>query len=354
MGRMVCFFYTARHVMQAPIRPRVLRRRSFFLAVLAAVAGVVGFSSFSAQAEPARFPNKPVRLVVPYPPGGTADILARDIGARLGAELGQSVVIENRAGAGTAIGARYVSRAPSDGYTLFLGTSTSHVMNPAVNAEGVGYDPVRDFTPLAAIGEVPYVIVTTPGKEMDSLDALVSRAAASEKPLAYASAGTGSANHLAGELLERLTGISLTHVPYKGSAPALNDVLAGQVDFMFDLTTTSKAHIEAGRLVPLGVTAAQRSRALPDVPTTAELGRSDLVLTSWFGLFAPAALPEDVAATLTIALEKVLSDEGVRVTLGRQGLSVLPLFAADFGVFLRRDLGYWQGVVRAAHVAING
>lgn len=316
--------------------------------------GVAGIGAISAQAESADYPVKPLRLVVPYPPGGTADILARDIGARLATELGQPVVIENRAGAGTAIGARHVAGAAPDGYTLFLGTSTSHVMNPAVNPQGVGYDPIRDFTPLAAIGEVPYVIVTTPEKGLSSLDDLLSRTAAADRPLSYASAGTGSANHLAGELLGNLTGVPLIHVPYKGSAPALNDVLAGQVDFMFDLMTTSQAHIQSGKLVPLALTAGQRTSALPDVPTTAELGRPELALTSWFGLFAPASLPPEVAAKLTASLESVLADEQVRVRLGQQGLNALPLVAADFGAFLRRDLGYWQGVVRAAHVDVNG
>lgn len=331
-----------------------LRSRGFLLAALALFAIAVGIRTLPAQSLATGFPAKPVRLIVPYSPGGTADILARDLGARLGEELGQSVVIENRAGAGTAIGARHVASAEPDGYTLFLGTSTSHVMNPAVNAQGVGYDPVADFTPLAAIGEVPYVIVTRPDRGIASLQDLLAQAAQGKRLFSYASAGPGSANHLAGELLANLTGVELLHVPYKGSAPALNDVLAGQVDFMFDLTTTSHAHLQAGRLQALAVTAPERAGTLPDVPTTAEQGQSELVLTSWFGVFAPARIPAEVEEKLAASLQKVLAADDVRAGLARHGLTALPLVAGDFGNFVRRDLGYWQGVVRAADVGTKG
>src|SRR5690606_981159 len=323
----------------------------------AAFAVAVTIASFALPVTPSfagDFPAKPVRLVVPYAPGGTADILARDLAARLRTELGQPVVIENRAGAGTAIGARYVAQAEADGYTLFLGTSTSHVVNPAVNPSGVGYDPVKDFTPLAAIGEVPYLIVTRPDKGIHSFSDLVNAARQADKPLSYASAGQGSANHLAGELLANLLGTPLLHVPYKGSAPALNDVLAGQVDFMFDLTTTSQAHVQAGKLEALAVTAAERVSNLPQVPTASEEGHPELVVTSWFGVFGPAGLSSDVEQKLVAALGKVLSAEQSRADLARHGLTVLPLLATDFATLLKRDLGYWQGVVRAADVATKG
>ncbi len=332
----------------------LIRSRRFILAALALTVAVAGMRALPAQSLPADFPNKPVRLVVPYPPGGTADILARDLGTRLSEELGQTIVIENRAGAGTAIGARHVAFAASDGYTLFLGTSTSHVMNPAVNPQEVGYDPVDDFTPLAAIGEVSYAIVTRPDRGIASFQDLIAQAEQGERPLSYASAGQGSANHLAGELLANLAGIQLLHVPYKGSAPALNDVLAGQVDFMFDLATTSQAHIQSGRLQALAVTAPDRVPALPDVPTTAEQGRPELVVSSWFGVFAPAGLPAGVEEKLATSLQKVLADEDNRANLARHGLTVLPLVTSDFATFVRRDLGYWQGVVRAADVGTKG
>jgi len=330
------------------------RRRLVVLAALALIVTAAGVRALPAKPLGADYPDKPVRLIVPYPPGGTADILARDLGARLGDELGQTVVIENRAGAGTAIGARHVAAAEPDGYTLFLGTSTSHVMNPAVNPQGVGYDPVGDFTPLAAIGEVSYAIVTRPDRGIASFQDLLTQAAHGGRVLSYASAGQGSANHLAGELLANLANIQLLHVPYKGSAPALNDVLAGQVDFMFDLTTTSQAHIQSGRLRALAVTAPDRVLALPDVPTTAEQGKPELVVTSWFGVFAPAGLPAEVEEKLAASLQKVLAEDENRANLARHGLTILPLVAADFGAFVRRDLGYWQGVVRAADVGTKG
>jgi len=331
-----------------------MRSRRIILAGLALTVAAAGIPAVSAQPLAAEFPHKPLRLVVPYPPGGTADILARELGTRLSDVLGQTVVIENRAGAGTAIGARHVASAAADGYTLFLGTSTSHVMNPAVNPQGVGYDPVADFTPLAAIGEVSYALVTRPDHGVASLQDLLARAAQSEAPLSYASAGQGSANHLAGELLANLAGVPLLHVPYKGSAPALNDVLAGQVDFMFDLTTTSQAHIRSGRLQALAVTAPNRVQVLSEVPTTAEQGRPELVVSSWFGVFAPAGLPAAVEEKLAGSLHKALASDESRAELARHGLAPLPLVAADFGTFLRRDLGYWQGVVRAADVGSKG
>lgn len=319
-------------------------------ALLAATALFASIAVLPTQAVSSGFPDKPLRIVVPYPPGGTADILARDMGARLAASLGQSVVIENRAGAGTAIGARHVAGSAPDGYTLFLGTSTSHVMNPAINAQGVGYDPINDFQPLAAIGEVPYVIVSAPDKGFSSLEGLIARARNAEQPLSYSSAGVGSSNHLAGELLENLTGVSLIHVPYKGSAPALNDVLSGQVDFMFDLLTTSQAHIQSGRLVPLGLAAGQRVPQLPDLPTTAELGHPELSVTAWFGLFAPAGLPPEVAQRLTASLEEVLGHPQTHARLSELGLNVLPLSATAFAEFVRRDFSYWKGIVAQSDV----
>lgn len=323
----------------------------FSVAAAGIVAVATAASDSDATAGPA-YPIQSLRLVVPYSPGGTADILARVVGDKLQSELGQTVVVENRAGAGTAIGARYVQQSAPDGYTLFLGTSTSHAINPAVHAD-VGYDPNADFTAIAGLTEVPYAIVANPATGLHTLAELVEFAKAHPRELNYASAGAGSANHLAGELLARATGIDMVHVPYRGSAPALNDVLAGQVEFMFDLVTTSRSHVEGKALNALAVTSQARFPGLSEVPTTAESGYPDIRLTSWFGLFAPAGLPEEVSGTLTAATAKVLADPAVRQRLEELGMTLLDADADAFAELVRQDYAAWASLVADANITLQ-
>ncbi|MGO4155512.1 Bug family tripartite tricarboxylate transporter substrate binding protein [Cupriavidus sp. YAF13] len=244
------------------------------------------------------FPDRAIHLVVPYPPGGTADILARLLAQRLAERVGKPVVVDNRAGAGTAIGSKFVAQAAPDGYTLLMGTVSSHAMNPALN-RGVGYDPLKDFTPISRVASVPFVVLENPSVPAKTMGELIALAKARPGQITYASAGAGTSNHLAGELLAKAANIQLLHVPYKGSAPALADLLGGQVNLMFDLQVTAKAQIQAGTVRALAVTGAHRSSLLPGLPTVAESGVQGFDVTAWFGIFGPAAMPAPVVESST-------------------------------------------------------
>jgi tripartite-type tricarboxylate transporter receptor subunit TctC len=288
-------------------------------------------------------------LVVPYPPGGSADVLARAVGQKLGEKTGQSVIIENRGGAGTAIGARFVAEAPADGYTLLMGTVSSHAINPAMTK--VGYDPVRDFAVVAPIGSIPFVLVTRPDSPYHSLADVIAAAKANPGAIGYASAGPGTSNHLAGEMLAHAAGIKLLHVPYRGSAPALTDVLAGRVPLMFDLVTTSLGHIRQGGLRPLAVTSATRSELLPDVPTVAQSGVPGYEVGAWFAVFAPAKLPAPVLATLSKDVAAVLADPAMRKKLGELGVEPDTRSPADFSAYVRSEAQKYADVVKRAGLA---
>ena len=269
------------------------------------LSALLALGAFAAPAVHAQaWPARPVSLVVPYPPGGSADILARSVGAKLGERLGQPVVIENKAGAGTAIGAQAVATAAPDGYTLLLGTVSSQAINPAMNK--VGYDPVKDFVAVAPLAAIPFVLVAHPSVPANSVADVVAMAKASPGKVAYASAGPGTSNHLAGELLAGSAQVNLVHVPYKGSAPALNDVLAGHVPLMFDLIATALPNVQSGKLKALAVTGRERSALLPNVPTARESGLRDYEVTAWFGVFAPAGTPQAVVSRLNTELTAVL------------------------------------------------
>lgn len=260
------------------------------------------------------YPSRPITLVVPYPAGGSADILGRLVGQKLSTKIGQPVVVENKGGAGTAIGARAVAEAQADGYTLLMGTVSSQAINPAMAK--VGYDPVKDFTPVAPVASIPFVLVANPASPYHSVADVIAAAKVSPGTLSYASAGPGTSNHLAGEMLANAAKVKLLHVPYRGSAPALADVLANHVPLMFDLQTTSLPQIRTGKLRPLAMTSAQRSSLLPDVPTVAESGLPGFEVSAWFGVFAPAAVPPAIVNQLNAALMAVLktpeSEKGLR------------------------------------------
>lgn len=295
------------------------------------------------------FPAHPVTLVVPYPPGGSADVLARAIGQKLGEKIGQGVIIENRGGAGTAIGARFVAEAPADGYTLLMGTVSSHAINPAMTK--VGYDAVRDFAVVAPIGSIPFVLVTRPDSPYHSLADVIAAAKANPGAIGYASAGPGTSNHLAGEMLAHAAGIKLLHVPYRGSAPALTDVLAGRVPLMFDLVTTSLGHIRQGGLRPLAVTSLTRSELLPDVPTVAQSGVPGYEVGAWFAVFAPAKVPAPVLATLSKDVAEVLADPAMRKKLGELGVEPDTRSPADFSAYVRSEAQKYADVVKRAGLA---
>ena len=314
---------------------------------LAATALALAFATAAWAPAPASaqaFPTKPVTLVVPYPPGGTADILARAIGQKLSEKLGQTVIVENKAGAGTAIGTRFVAEAPADGHTLLMGTVSSHAINPAMTK--VGYDPVRDFAPVAALGAIPFVLVTQPSSPFRTLSDVLAAAKAEPGRIGYASAGPGTSNHLAGEMAAGTAGVQLLHVPYKGSAPALNDVLGGHVPLMFDLVTTAAPNIRQGRLKALAVTGTSRSPLLPDVPTAAESGLPGYEVTAWFAVFAPAKVPAPTLRRLSGDLADTLAMPEMKQRLRDLGMDPDPRGADAFGAYVKSEADRYGTVLK--------
>ena len=317
--------------------------RTLLAGLLLVAAGIAG--PVLAQG----FPDRPVTLVVPYPAGGSADILARTVGQKLAARLGQPVVVENKGGAGTAIGARFVAEARPDGYTLLLGTVSSQAINPAMTR--VGYDPVKDFVPVSALASIPFVLVAHPGAPYGSVTELLAAARQAPGSISYASAGPGTSNHLAGEMLASAAKLKLLHVPYRGSAPALADVLAGHVPLMFDLQTTSLPNIATHKLKPLAVTGSRRSPLLPVVPTVAESGLPGFEVSAWFGVFAPAKLPPPLRQQLSAAMARVLEDPALVQRLRDIGAEPDPRDAAQFGAYVAEEAAKYATVVKTAGLA---
>lgn len=295
------------------------------------------------------YPARAVTLVVPFPPGGSADILARTVGQKLALRLGQSVVVENKAGAGTAIGARFVAEAPPDGYTLLLGTVSSQAINPAMSK--VGYDPVRDFTAVSPLASIPFVLVAHPAAPMGSVAEVIQAARGKPGTLGYASAGPGTSNHLAGELFSVAARIQMMHVPYRGSAPALADVLAGHVPLMFDLQTTSIPNLRTQKLKALAVTGSQRSPLLPEVPTVAESGLPGFEVSAWFGIFAPAKVPAAVVKRLSDDLAAVLKAPDMVQRLRELGVDVDGRTQSEFAAYVREEAAKYTAIVKGAGLA---
>jgi tripartite-type tricarboxylate transporter receptor subunit TctC len=315
----------------------------FFLLILVLVANV-------ALAQP--FPSKPTKMIVPYPPGGSADILARAIGAKLGEGLGQPVVIDNRPGAGTIIGTEATAKSAPDGYTFMLGTVSSHAINPALNPK-LPFDPVKDFTPLSLVASIPFAMIVHPSVPARSVQEFIALAKARPGQINYSSAGNGTSNHLAGELLKSMAGIDLVHVPYKGSAPALNDLVAGQVSLMFDLVLTAAPHIKSGAARGLAVTGAQRSPVLPGLPTVAESGLPGYEVSAWFGIFAPAGLPQPVAQRLNAEFVKVMREPDLKQRLAGLGADPLTSTPEEFSSYLRSEIDKWAKVVKASGMKLD-
>jgi tripartite-type tricarboxylate transporter receptor subunit TctC len=268
--------------------------------LLAAAGGLVFTGLVHAQA----YPNKPITLVVPFPPGGTTDVLARALADKLGPALGQTVIVESKPGAGATLGADYVAKARPDGYTLLVG-AVHHTIATSVYKK-LPYDFQRDFTPLTTIALVPNVLTVNAASPAKTVGELITLAKAARPEFSYGSNGNGTAQHLIGTQFENATGASLLHIPYKGSGPLTTDLLGGQVTMSFDTITPVLQHIKAGKLRALGVTTARRSSALPEVPTLAESGLKDFDIGTWFGVLAPAATPKDVTAKLAAEMIKVI------------------------------------------------
>ena len=296
------------------------------------------------------WPARPIRLVVPFPPGGLIDNMARLVGSRLSQELGQPVVIDNKPGAGGNVGAAEVARAPADGYTLLM-ASPALTISPAIY-KNLPYQPSQ-LAPVALLGRVPNVLLVNPASGIGKVQDLVGRAKAKPGQLNYASNGNGTSLHLSAELFKRRSETFITHVPYRGAAAAITALLSGEVDMMFDNLPSAIGQIQAGKLRALAVTTAQRSTALPDVPTLAEAGMEGFNVSAWFGVAAPAGLPAPVATRLADALQKVVQQPEVAVAMQRQGADPAFMDAASAAAVLNADAAQWKQVAAFAKIQLD-
>lgn len=304
-------------------------------------------AAFLSGAALAQYPNKSIKMIVPYPPGGPTDVQARVIAQKLGDQLGQSVVIENRGGAGGMLGSKVVAQAAPDGYTLLMGASGPQALGPLM-AKEPPYDPVKDFTALSLVSYSPLMLVLHPKVQAKSVQELI--ALAKQKPggLNYGSFGNGTMAHLAGELFNSMAGVKVTHVPYKGSAPAMVALLGGEIDLMFDTVITALPHVKAGKLNALAVTKATRSSAAPEMPTVAEAALPGFEAVSWIGLMGPAGMPKDVVDRISAEMVKALADPGVRERLQAAGAEPVGSDAATFAAHMKGEFARWEPVVKAA------
>ena len=315
---------------------------------LAATAATLATSTWSQDA----FPNRPIRLVVPFTPGGVTDTSGRVIAEFLGKRLGQQVVVENKPGASGNIGTAQVASAAPDGYTLVLGFDGTMVINPHVFAK-VPFDTTKDFTPVGKIGDAVLILVAHPGVAARTLSELIALSRNQAGGLSYGTSGTGGTPHIAGELLRQRTGAVLEHVPYKGGGQALIDVLGGSIPLVYTAVAGAHGHVKSGKLKAIGVSSAQRTSALPDVPTFIEGGVPDFVVNSWVGLLAPARTPAAIVKRLNTELNAVLADPAAREKLATLGIDPTPGTPEQFGDEMRRDLARYGAVVRAAGIKIE-
>lgn len=292
------------------------------------------------------YPGRPVRIIVPFAAGGGTDIVARTVGAKLGEGLGQTVVVDNRAGAGGAIGTELAAKSTGDGYTLLLGSNGPLAIIPGLHAK-LPYDPLRDFAPVALITTMPFLMVVHPSLPVRTVQQLIALAKARPGQLNYASPGSGSTTHLAAELFKAMTNVNIVHVPYKGVAPAATDLISGQVQLLSGDLNTLMPHVKSGKMRPLAVTGAARSTLLPDMPTISEAGVPGYEASGWFGVLAPAATPQEIVRRLNSEIVKGLATAELRQRLAGLGGEVAGGTPEQFAAHLRQEIGKWGKLIRA-------
>ncbi|OZI52521.1 Bug family tripartite tricarboxylate transporter substrate binding protein [Bordetella genomosp. 4] len=325
-----------------------MQRRHFCL-TLASAALLASTSARAAQA----FPNQPVTLIVPFPPGGPTDAMARRLADGLKRQLGQTVVVENRPGAGGNIGAEYVARAKPDGYTIMFGTSGPLAINGSLYKQQQ-YDPQKSFAPIIRIGHLPNILVVHPSLPVHNVQELIAYAKQNPDKLSYASSGNGASSHLAGILFNKMAGTQILHIPYKGTGPALNDLLGGQVSMSFTDILTALPHVKAGTLRAIGLASAERSQALPDLPTLSEQGLDGYDVSVFFGIVAPRSTPSDVIDKLNQAFIAVLADPDVKETLHKQGIvEADDKTPQGLSSFIDAQVPKWRAIIQEAGVALD-
>ncbi|MBP6560253.1 MAG: tripartite tricarboxylate transporter substrate binding protein [Burkholderiaceae bacterium] len=324
-------------------------RRSLLSVALIAGAAVAAPMTVLAQAA---FPTKPIRLIVPFPPGGGTDILSRLVAQKLTESTKWTVVPDNRAGAGGTIGITEAAKAAPTGYDLVMGQKDNMVVGSWLY-KNLPWDPTKDFSAVAHIAYTPVIIATGVNSRFKTLADVVAAAKAAPDTITYGSPGNGTTIHLAGDLFEKAAGIKIRHVPYKGSNPAMMDALAGNIDLLVSSVPSAMAQIKAGKLRPLAVTSAKRSSSLPDVPTVAEQGFRDFDVTTWYGVFAPAGTPKDIVNTLNAEVNKLLATPEMKDAIHAQGAEPQAMTPEQFGALLKADHQKWRGIVQGSGVTLE-
>jgi len=329
---------------------RTLNTRAWHLATCGLLAAAILGAPTAVSAQ--GYPTRPVKLVVPFPPGGPLDITGRLIAQKLSDAWGQSVVVENKPGAGGNIGADLVAKSAPDGYTILMGALSTHAVNPSLYAK-MPYDAVKDFAPITLLATTPNVLVVNPSLPVNSVQDLVAYAKANPGKLSFGSGSNGSAGHLAGELFKVDTGTDIVHIPYKGGAPATQALLAGDVQFMFDNLANATPQVKAGKLKALAVTTAERSRLAPELPTMAEAGLPGFDISTWFGLLAPAGTPKDVIAKWNTEVTKILNSPDMRERLTALGAEAAPTTPEQFAAFIQREIPKYARIVKASGAKVD-
>lgn len=312
---------------------------------------VTALLAFSGLAQAQTYPNKPITIVVPFAAGGATDILARVIGQHLGDELKQSVIVDNKPGAGGNVGGAFLVKSAPDGYTLYMGAVGTQTINPFLYKK-MSFDPIKDMAAISRVANVPNLLVAHPDKPYKTVPELIAYAQAHPGKVNFGSSGSGTSVHLSGELFKSLARVDMTHVPYKGSGPAMADLLGGQIDIMFDNMPSALPHVKAGKLVPLAVTTPKRAPELPDTPSIGEFVKG-YEATSWFGLFAPAQTPPAVIQTVHTALGKVMSRAEVKARLAELGAEPVHETPRQFDAFIAAEAIKWRRVVQESGASVD-
>ena len=327
-------------------------RRNALSIAAAATAAALGAAPFCSAFAQDAWPTKPITIIVPFSAGGTTDIVARFAGQALSQELGQPVIIDNRPGAGGNIGAQAVARAPADGYTLVMGTVGTHAINPSLYKK-MPYDHIKDFAPISRVTAVPNVLIANPSQPYKTVKELIAYGKANPDKLTFASSGSGTSIHLAGELFKSMTGITMQHIPYKGSSPALTDLMAGQTNVMFDNLPSAIQFIKAGKLRPIAVTTIKRAPQFPDLPTIDEAGVPGFDASSWFGLLAPANTPPAVIKRIDDALIKAMATTDLKKKIIEQGGEPIAETPDKFAAFIQTETVKWAKVVKESGASVD-
>ena len=326
-------------------RPSTMRR-----ALLASLA-IASCALLPGLGHAADWPSKPVQLVIPYPPGGSADLLGRPLAMQLQQQLGQSVVLDYKPGAGGTLASQYVARAKPDGYTVLM-VLAAHAINDSLYPK-LPYDTRKDFAPVSLVANLPMIVVGSSKLPAKNIPELIQAAQAAPGKLTFGSAGNGNTGHLAGELFASTAGIKMTHVPYKGSAGVVNAMLAGDIDLTFDSISTSIPHVRSGKLYALAVTSAKRSALAPEVPTVQEQGLKDFDITGWYAVIAPAGTPGDITAKLSQEIAKALKNPQVQSQLAASGYEPVGSTPQELGAHIQREIDRWAAVVKATGARVD-